>query len=135
MRILLMMMSSIALLFGCATYTPGGVPKEAKTLNVGELRAVFDRAARESLVFDDGYSGGLRFRFEPDGRLEVRSRFVPLKAIGGRWRLSGEPAQLCTQVERDPEMCNTVYQLAGDRYYVDVPTLSAEANTFTLRPR
>lgn len=136
MRILgLVIFSSLALLFGCASYTPGVVPREAKALHVVELRALFERAASEALWFDDDVKNGLRFRFEPDGRMQVRSRFFTAKVVAGQWRLSAEPALLCIRVEQDPEACHTVYQLSGDRFYVDLPERAAETNTFTLRSR
>jgi hypothetical protein len=123
------------LLTGCASDTPGTVPVDAKPMDATQLQALMDRAGRDSLWLDDAYSGGLRFRFEPSGRLEVRSRYVTSKVVPGRWRVQTSPARLCTQVEQDAEKCHPVYQLPGERFYVDVPHLSTEANTFVLRPR
>lgn len=123
------------LLTGCASYMPGTVPAEARPMDATQLQALLDLAGREALWFDDAYRGGLRYRFEPGGRLEVRSRFMTAKVVPGRWRVQTSPARLCSQIEQDPETCHPVYQLPGERFYVDVPSQSAEANTFVLRPR
>jgi len=67
--------------------------------------------------------------------MQVRSRFFTAKVVAGQWRLSAEPALLCIRLEQDAEACHTVYQLSGDRFYVDLPERAAETNTFTLRSR
>lgn len=125
----------VTLLTGCASYLPGTDPLEAKSMDTAQLQALMDRAGREALWFDDAYTGGLRYRFEPGGRLEVRSRFVTAKVVPGCWRVQTSPARLCSQIEQDAETCHPVYQLPDERFYVDVPSLPAEANTFVLRPR
>lgn len=128
-------LSVFILLTGCASYAPGTVPPGARPMEAGELTALMDHAARDALSFDDAYSGGLRYRFEPGGRLEVRSRFVTSQVVVGRWRVQNSPARLCSQIEHGPESCNPLYQLPGERFYLDVPSLSTEANTFVLRPQ
>lgn len=129
------LVGALCLVGGCASYTPGTVPADARPLQAAALQNLLDRTARSDQWFNDGYDGGLRYRFEPGGRLEVRSRYVTSKVISGRWRVQADPARLCTQLEGSEEGCHAAYQLPGDRLYLDVPRLSAQANTFVITPR
>jgi hypothetical protein len=119
----------------CASYTAGSVPPDARPLEAAPLQALLDNTHRSGLWFNDGYSGGLSYSFAPAGKLEVRSRYVTSKVVTGRWRIQTTPTRLCTQIENDQENCHVIYQLPGDRIYVDAPNLSMQANTFVVGPR
>jgi len=111
-----------------------GVPRDGKHLDAPALLAILDRAEKASMWFEDGYEGGLRYRFSSDGAMTVRSRYVRNQVISGTWRVQEETGALCTRIEEDPEHCSGVYALEDGRVFVHVAHLSRKANTFEMVP-
>lgn len=132
----LLWLGLLSLITACASTSQSSVPpSDARAMNVAQIQSLLDRADRQDLWFDDAYPQGLRFRFLKGGGVEVRSRYQTNKVIPGLWRLDAASSRLCIQIERDPENCYAVFDLPGERVYVDVPVLAVEANTFVLKPR
>lgn len=111
-----------------------GVPIDGKHLDAAALLAILDRAEKAGMWFEDGYEGGLRYRFSSDGAMTVRSRHVRNQVISGTWRIQKETGALCTSIEEDPEQCSGVYALDDGRVFVHVAHLSRKANTFEMVP-
>lgn len=111
-----------------------GVPKDGERLEASALLAILDRAEKAGMWFEDGYEGGLRYRFSSDGAMTVRSRHVRNQVISGTWRVQEDTGALCTRIEDDPEHCSGVYTLEDGRVFVHVAHLSRKANTFEMVP-
>jgi hypothetical protein len=120
-------------LAGCATSSPGVVPSAATRLNAAELVALSARASSAEQRFYDGYEQGLVYALSANGALEVRSRYVTKKVVNGTWRVDQANGRFCTTLAPDPESCFALYWIGGNSYYADVPKLSQQANTLTLR--
>ncbi|MFN9730295.1 MAG: hypothetical protein ACK59M_07505 [Pseudomonadota bacterium] len=111
-----------------------GVPKDGERLEASALLAILYRAEKAGMWFEDGYEGGLRYRFSSDGAMTVRSRHVRNQVISGTWRVQEDTGALCTRIEDDPEHCSRVYTLEDGRVFVHVAHLSRKANTFERVP-
>jgi hypothetical protein len=122
-----------SLLAGCATSAPGVVPSVATRLNATELVALSAKASRAEQRLYDGYEQGLVYALSANGELEVRSRFVTKQVVKGTWRVNQANGTFCTTLSPDPESCFALYWIGGNTYYADVPKLSQQANTLTLR--
>jgi hypothetical protein len=131
---LLLISSTSASLFlnACATQTPGKVPTQATRLNSNQIENVIQRAISEKLAFDDAFDGGLTYIPLIAGRLETKSRFIS-KMVPGAWRVDSGTSTLCIRIENAAENCYQFYALTTDTFYIDVPGLSLEANTLSLK--
>ncbi|MGL4575969.1 MAG: hypothetical protein ACRCV9_14385 [Burkholderiaceae bacterium] len=132
---LALMLLAGAISTACATAPVGKVPQGAQQLTAPEIQAVLAAAARDRAVFDDGFDGGVTYALQPGGAMQVSSRSYKDKTFAGTWRVDANGNMLCTRVEKDPESCAALYKISADTFYLAVPGLSQQANTFKQRRR
>jgi hypothetical protein len=125
--------ATISTITGCASYIPGSVPPASTKLTGQEINSLVSTLVSTNKRLNDGYDGGLTYWLRDGGNLEVKSRYVTSKTVFGKWRVDAQAGKICTQIERDPEACYTLHRVNQDTYYIDVPNLSSQANTLSVK--
>jgi hypothetical protein len=125
--------SRAALLFpvlalaACATTNqPMAVPTGAEPMHAPALSTLLSRP----VTFDNGVTGGMRYEFEPGGKVAYSMRLLPLKKRGA-WKL--EDDRLCINVDDAQWECGNFYRLTTTQYLFDLPGYDRQYNTLSVR--